>query len=270
MKLLWTKDPKPPAPRAESKAAPNPGDEPGPRRLALERPPEDLVRVAFDLATCTLAEPVPEADQAAFTAHIRAHATRAGFWEHATSAAWMLDMLRQSWHFVPVAPDGRLRTFALRCTAGLQGADAPALAELAAVVRHRISGTVTTRELQAVRVKTRPFVAAAGVQELPRCRQHAAGQLALWHTAHPNPYEAALWAAEFAALHHAFGVLACAAESWTPPPGTPASWRVALYAQQHPHVRHQAVRQAQERHAVLLKSILAQPFAAVDCCGRLH
>lgn len=270
MKLLWTKDPKPPAPRRERQAPQDHEDVPGPRRLALERPPDALRLVPFHLATCTLAEPVPEADQAAFTAHNRAHATRAGFWEHAPSADWMLDLLRQSWHFVPVAPDALLRTFALKCVADLEGANSSTLAELTSLVQRRISGTVTASELAAEQARTRPFVTAAGVQELPRCRPYGAGKIARWHTANPNPYEAAFRTAEFAALHDAFAALARAARSWTAPPDTPVSWRVSVYAQQHPDVRHRALRQAHERQAGLLKSILAQPFAAVDTCGRLH
>lgn len=222
----------------------------------------------FHLGTCTLLQTKAEAEQSAFSAHLRVHPTRADFWEHAPAADWMLDVLRGGWQFIPVAPDAALRTFALQCVADLRGADAPELAELKAVVQRRVTGATTTRELEAAQAKTRQLVTPAGVHGLPRCSPHAAGQLAVWHTADASPYEAAFWTAEFAALHDAFVTLAEATESWNPPAACPAEWRLEFYSRAHPHVRARALREAHERQAVRLKSLLPQPFAGVAAPGR--
>ena len=77
-----------------------------------------------------------------------------------------------------------------------------------------------------------------------------------------------MWTAEFAAFHDAFVALAHAAESWVPPSAVPDEWRAAYYAQQHPEARAGAIRRANERQAVLLKSILPQPFAEAAVLGR--
>lgn len=270
VKLLWTRNRRPksasqPAgPTAlATDAAPDPRHQP-----VSSAPPEMFHTVPFHLGTCTLLQSPSEAEQSAFSAHLRAHPTRADFWEHAPFADWMLDVLRSGWHLIPVAPDAALRAFALQCVADLRGADAPALAELKATVQRRIAGAATTSELEAAQAKTHSLVTPGGVMGLPRCSSHAAGQLALWHTADPSPYEAAFWAAEFAALHDAFLALAEAADSWNPPAGTPAGWRLDLYSREHPHVRARALREAHERQAVRLKAILPQPFAGAAVPGR--
>jgi hypothetical protein len=211
--------------------------------------------------TCTLLPTPSEAEQWAFNAHLRSHPTRADFWEHAPLADWMLDVLRGGWHFIPIAPDAALRTFALQCVENLRGADAPELAELKAAVQRRIAGVATFRELEEVQARTRQFVMPAGAQGPPRCNPHAAGQLSVWHTADSSPYEAAFWTAEFAALHDAFVALGESAESWNSPAGTPAGWRLEAYAHAHRHVRARALREARERQAVRLKALLPQPFA---------
>lgn len=269
VKLLWTRDPKPTTSRPVSQVAPDADEEPDPRHPPVGRTPKVFLTVPFDLATCTLLQGAGEAEQSAFSAHLRAHPTRAAFWEHAPAADWMLEVLRRGWHVVPIAPDSALRAFALQCVADLQGTDAPGLAELKSAVERRVTGSFTSRELEAVQAKTQPLVTPGGVQGLPRCSRHAAGQLALWHTANPNPYEAAFWAAEFAALHDAFVTLGQAAQSWTPPAGTPAGWHVGFYAHHHPDVRARAIRKAHERLAVMLKARLPQPFAEVTAPGRL-
>jgi hypothetical protein len=271
VKLLWTRNPKPACVSSPAtRTAPVAQSAPDPRHQPVNAPPpEGLNPVPFDSSDCTLLYSKGAAEQAAFSAHLREHPTRAGFWEHAPAADFMLDVLRGGWHLIPVAPDAPLRIFALQCVADLRGADAPGLAELKAVVERRIAGAATTRELEAVQAKTRQLVTPGGVQALPRCSPHAAGQLAVWHTADPSPYEAAFWTAEFAALHDAFVTLGEAAESWALPAGTPPGRRVELYSREHPHVRAQALRQAHERQAVRLKAILPQPFAGSIVARRL-
>ena len=270
VKILWLRNPKPIcAPRPASQAVSETLEAPDPRHQPVSTaPPEILHTVPFHLGTCTLLQSPSEPNQSAFSAHLRRHPTRADFWEHALVADWMLDVLRSGWHLIPVAPDAALRTFALRCVADLRGADAPALAELKAAVQRRITGTATTRELEAIQAKTQGLVTPGGVQGLPRCSPHAAGQLAVWHTADPSPYEGAFWAAEFAALHDAFVTLAEAAASWNPLPGSPAGWRVHLYSLAHPHVRERALREAHERQSVRLKELLPQPFAGAGAPGQ--
>lgn len=262
MKLLWTRNPKPATSRPAPQEPPDDEEDYAPRRPPAIAIPEALRRVPFDPGACILLEPPAESERLAFSAHLRAHRTRAAFWHHAPAADWMLDVLRQSWHVVPVAPDAALRAFALQCVAGLPGADFPGAGDLKAAVQRRITGPVRWYELEALQAKTKPFVASAGADGLPRCSPLAAGQLALWHTADPNPYEAAFWAAEFAALHEAFTTLARAAESWTAPSAIPPEWRAAFYSHHHPDVRTRAMRAASERQAVLLKTRLPQPFIA--------
>lgn len=269
LKILWLRNPKPICASSPATTAPDTVQAPDPRHQSVRTAsPEMVHNVPFHLGTCTLLQSPSERNQAAFDAHLRLHPTRAAFWEHAPAADWMLDVLRSGWHFIPVAPDAALRTFALQCVADLRGADAPQLAELKAAVQRRVASAATTRELEAIQAKTQPFVSPGGVQGLPRCSPHAAGQLALWHTADPSPYEAAFWAAEFAALHDAFLALAHAAESWNPPAGTPAGWRLNVYSHAHPHVRTRALREAHERQAARLKAILPQPFAGTAAAGR--
>lgn len=79
-------------------------------------PTPPLPVVPFDLADCTLLMPPTDEEQAAFREHVRAHRTRDAFWEHATCADWMLDLLRQHYHYAtPVTPERELRLFALEC-----------------------------------------------------------------------------------------------------------------------------------------------------------
>ena len=68
--------------------------------------------VPFHLGTCTLLQSTGEAEQAAFTAHLRVHPIRADFWAHAPAADWILDVHRSTlkrWRVAarrPAAPPG--------------------------------------------------------------------------------------------------------------------------------------------------------------------
>lgn len=228
-------------------------------------PTPPLQVVPLDPADCTLLTLPTDEQQAAFRAHLRASPTRAAFWEHATSADWMLDLLRQQYHYAtPVTPERELRLFALECASGLKGADSTVLLHLLEAVRRRAAGRLSLGELEAMQRHAQPAVTPAGVQGLPRCAPQAAGALAAWHTATPNPYDAAFWAAEYAALHDAFTAVQQAASSWAWPEdrGEPwrASWRAAFYDQACPHVRRLALNEARLRQSWLLKRILPQPF----------
>lgn len=226
--------------------------------------PIPLPVVPFNLTDCTLLAPPTDEERAAFSAHLRAHRTRQAFWEHAMSADWMLDVLRREYDYVPVTPERELRLFALECASGLKGADSPPLLQLLEAVRRRAAGRLSTSELETVQRKAQRFVTPAGVQGLPRCHPGAAGALAAWHTATPNPYDAAFWAAEYAALHVAFTAVQEAASAWPWPEdrGEPwrASWRAAFCDRVSPHVRRQALTEARLRQACLLKRYLPQPF----------
>jgi hypothetical protein len=238
-------------------------------------PPAPLPVVAFDVADCTLLTPPSDEQQAAFRAHLSAHRTRDGFWEHATSADWMLDLLRQHYHYAtPVTPERELRLFALECASGRRGADSTVLLHLLEGVRRRAAGRLSLKELEALQRHAQPAVTPAGVQGLPRCAPQAAGALAAWHTATPNPYEAAFWAAEYAALHDAFTAVQQAASAWAWPEdrGEPwrASWRAAFFDTARPHVRRHALQQARLRQSWLLKRILPQPFGGPYAVRRLQ
>lgn len=264
MKKLWLRKKKVTANPDES---PSTASEPAEDRAKPEAGTAGanaLPIVPFHLATCTLAATPSAAERAAFTHHAQLWRTRDAFWTHAPYADWMLDVLRCDFHYVAVVPERELRTFALACVEGLNGADNPGLAELLAAVRRRIEGNATLDELRALQERTRPRVSPGGVQGLPRCSSHAAGALAAWHSAGPNPCDAAFWTAEFAALHDAFVVLRDAAAGWVAPDdrGEPwrASWRVASFDTAHPHVRQEALFQARQRQATILRRILPQPF----------
>jgi hypothetical protein len=97
------------------------------------------------------------------------------------------------------------------------------------------------------------------MQGLPRLIPQAAGALAAWHTAWPNPYEAAFWTSEFVALHAAF-VAARTAVSQLPPSGAPVGWEAAYFDRAHPEVGRAARAQARRALAVRLRRILPQPF----------
>jgi hypothetical protein len=175
----------------------------------------------------------------------------------------MLDMLRGQFDRVPVAPEAQLRRFALDCVSGLRGADSPALLDLLTAVRRRASGGLSLADLGRLQKKQQPSVTPAGVQGLPRCLPHAAGMLAAWHTATPDPYNAAFWAAEFAAFHDAFVELQKQSRDWPWPDsgeGLHESWRAAFFDRAHPDVRRRAMQEARERQAALLRRILPQPF----------
>ncbi len=225
---------------------------------------DPLPVIPFHMASCTLLNPPTAEEQDAFTRFFQLHQTRAAFWERAPYADWMLDMLRGQFDRVPVTPEAQLRRFALECVANLQGTDSGALLELRAAVRQRATGELSLEELERLQKKRRPIVTPAGVQGLPRCLPHAAGMLAAWHTATPDPYNAAYWAAEFAAVHDAFVELQKRAPDWTWPEdrGEPwrESWRAAFYDRTHPDVRRRAMQEARERQAALLRTILPQPF----------
>jgi hypothetical protein len=218
----------------------------------------------FHLASCTLLIQPTAEEQEAFTSFFHLHQTRAAFWERAPYSDWMLDMLRGQFDRVPVAPEAQLRRFALECVSGLKGADMPAFLELLAAVRRRASGELPLIDLRRLQRQLHSAVTSPGVQGLPRCLPHAAGMLAAWHTASGNPYDAAFWAAEFAALHDTFVALQKRATGWAWPEDRGEawreSWRAAFFDRAHPDVRQRAMQEARERQAVLLRRILPQPF----------
>ena len=221
--------------------------------------PAAFTGIPFHLGSCTLVEPPTPEEQEAFSRHIDTFRTRAACWEHAPYADWMLDILRSEFHHVGIPPERELRTFALECLDGLEGTDGQALVELLAVVRRRIDNNASLEELAAVQKRVQPFVTPGGVQGLPRLSLYAAGALAAWHTATPNPYDAAFWAAEFAALHAAFAAVHEAVKH-QPPSGAPRGWETAFFDRAHPEIGRAARLQARRALAVRLRRILPQPF----------
>ena len=248
-------------PERKTTTTPALGRKPDSQRSA----PEAFPNVPFSLASCTLIEPPDTEDQAALQAHVRASSSREDFWVRAPRADWMLDLLRDHVEWMPIVPETPLRRFALKCVERVRGADGPAMSMLLRAVEGRVTGTTSLAHLEALQRQIQPAVSAGGVQGLPRCSPHAAGALAAWHTARPNPYDAAFWTAEFAARHEAFVLLRYQARSWRSPDdrGEPwrESWRTALFARAHQHVFRDAMAQARHRQAVLLRSVLPYPFA---------
>jgi hypothetical protein len=250
---LWSRKAKPIEAQAARPVQPTP-----------VRDVDPLPVIPFHPETCTLHVRPTAEEQEAFTRFFQLHQTRAAFWERAPYSDWMLDMLRGQFDRVPVAPETQLRRFALECVSGLKGADTGTLLDLLAAVRRRVVGELPLDDLAKLQRKLLPTVTPAGVQGLPRCLPQAAGMLAAWHTATPDPYNAAFWAAEFAAHHDTFVELQTRAPGWTWPEdrGEPwrESWRAAFFDRAHPDVRQRAIREARERQATLLRRILPQPF----------
>jgi hypothetical protein len=216
-------------------------------------------RIPFHLGSCTLVEPPTPEEQEAFNRHIDTFKTRAACWEHAPYADWMLDTLRSEFHQVGIPPERELRTFALECLDGLNGADGEPLLQLTAVVQRRIDRNASLEELAAAQKRTQAFVTPGGVQGLPRLSPYTAGALAAWHTASPNPYDAAFWTAEFAALYAAFVAVQTAA-SRQRSSEAPSGWEAAFFDRAHPEIGRAARMQARRALAVRLRRILPQPF----------
>jgi hypothetical protein len=229
------------------------------RTPAAAAAPAAWPTVPFHLESCTRLEPATPEEQEAFNRHIDTYRTRAACWAYAPFSDWMLDLLRTEFHHVEITPERELRTFALECLVGLSGADAEPLRELLAIVRRRIERKAALEELAAVQRRTQAFVTPGGVQGLPRLSLHAAGALAAWHTATPNPYNAAFWTSEFAALHVAFAAVRAAAGQH-PPSAAPVSWEAAYFDRAHPEVGRAARAQARRALAVRLRRVLPQPF----------
>ncbi len=215
--------------------------------------------IPFHLESCTIVEPPTPVEQESFTRHIQTFRTRAAAWEHAPYSDWMLDILRSEFHHVGIVPERELRSFALDCLTDLKGAGADRLQELVAVAKRRIAREASLEELAAVQKRTRAFVAPGGVQGLPRLAPGAAGALAAWHTATPNPYDAAFWAAEFAALHAAF-VAVQEAAAQQEPSAVPGGWDAAVFDRGRPQVGQSARLYARRVLAVRLRRSLPQPF----------
>jgi len=228
--------------------------------------------VPFNPVTCTLLQQRATADQAAFAAFKASCAGPGELWARAPVADWMLETLRRQWHWIPVAPERELRTFAWRCVQPLQGVTNPGLLELRRAVQARIHGHPPVQALEALQHSSRPRVAAVGVEGLRRCLPSAAGALALWHAATPDMYEAAFLAADFAALHDAFVELSEHAEAWTWPGDAGEPWRASLktafFSHAHPAVRATAMMNARKRQAGLLRELLVDPFAGSPARAR--
>lgn len=226
--------------------------------------PEALPTEPFNVTTCTLAvEPTGE-EKAALEEHISSSPTRAEFWQRSPRADWMLDLLRGHSEWIPIVPEVQLRRFALACVEGLAGADRPSIVMLLQGVEGRVTSTASLSHLEALRRQTQLMVSSGGAHGLPRCRPDSAGALAAWHAATPNPYEAAYWTAEFAARHDAFVVVRHRSASWRSPDdrGEPGrkSWQAAFFSRAHSAVYQHALAEARHRQAMLLRSILPDPF----------
>jgi hypothetical protein len=233
---------------------------------APRKMPEPFTFAPFAFDSCTIECTPTAAEQAAYSAHYRKCRSAEDFWDGATAADWMLDILGKHPDVRPATLERELRTFALRCTEGLQGAASPSVQALLEVVRRRLSESATLEDLSAAQVAAHPHVAQGGIQGLPRCMTYAAALLAAWHAAARDPGQAAFWGSEFAARHDAFVVLERHASTWHwPEDGGEQwreSWRTAFFAKAHLEVEAAALADARRRQADLLRSILPKPFGA--------
>jgi hypothetical protein len=224
--------------------------------------PSAVPVVPFDLKTCTLVQSIPAAEEAAFAAFFASCETLPEFWERCTYSPWMLRMLQRQAPYLTTSLERGLRQFALNCVEKLTGTDVPALARIVAAVQGRLAGRSTAADLARVRADTQAAVTPGGVQGLPRFSPCAAGALAVWHSANPDPFDAAYWTAEFKTLHDAFGTVRERAATWKP--RDRADWRggmrEAAFARAHPDVYCQALLDARGAIANTLRSVVPSPF----------
>jgi hypothetical protein len=218
--------------------------------------------VPFALETCTLVESTSPEEQAALVRFLDSCETLPEFWERCTYSPWMLRMLQRQAAYLTTSPEYGLRKFALECVDGLNGTDVPAFSAIIAAVKGRLDGTATAADLVRVRTETQATVTPGGIQGLPRFSPYAAGALAVWHAANPDPVEAAYWTAEFRTLHDAFKIVCDRAASWKPEDRADwrGGWREAAFARTHPDVYRQALHDSRERLANLLRSRVPSPF----------
>jgi hypothetical protein len=225
--------------------------------------PFRLRLIPFDMRRCIPADQPTEEEQAAFDACIAANGTIQNFWKNAMRADWMLHMLRAKWDPLRTAPERELRRFAMRCVERLEWTGRQSISALIETVKRRTDGGATLEELSAAQDAVRGGVTAGGIQGLPRFNASAASALAAWHCADASPFEAALWAAEFAARHDAFLVVEHAAAEWTCPGGREAwreLWHTALFDAAHPEVFRDALKEPRRRQAELLRIVMPDPF----------
>lgn len=247
----------------------------GPLPAAVEAGPVTRV-MPFHPRTCRLADPPTAEEEAGFEACVSASPTPSDFWQRATQADWMLDLLRQRCYAIPLAPERQLRTFALRCVDGLRGTSAPRIAQILHAVRRRADANAVLEDLRDVQLAAHGTVSAGGAQELCRFNPAAAGALAAWHAASANPYEAAFWTAEFAARHDAFLAVDESAARYAAPEFADAEsrqlWHTALFDAVHPQIYQASLASARQRQAALLRRILPDPFApaGTPVCGTLY
>ena len=221
--------------------------------------------IPFHLVTCTMLETARPEEQAELDACVHVNPTIQDFWRNATQADWMLDALRRYWERIPSTPERELRTFALRCVSGFLERDtAAALLRLVDVARARADGRATLDEMRSAQEALREDAIAAGMQGLIRLLPEAASILAIWHCADRSPYEAAFWAANFAARHDAFIAVRQAAQSWWEAGESRRAaadqWLAAYFHSEHPEVFRQATKAARGRQVPLLREILPDPF----------
>jgi hypothetical protein len=216
----------------------------------------------FDPDTCTLVESIHPAEEAAFAEFVDSSETLPGFWERCTCSAWMLRMLRRQAPYLTSSLERGLRQFALGCVEGLAGTDVPAFARIVAAVQGRLAGTSTAADLARVRAEAQAIAGPNGIHGLPRFSPHAAGALAVWHSANPDPFDAAYWTAEFRTLHDAFRIVCERAAAWKPEDRAAwrGGWREAAFARTHPDVYRQALLDTRRLLAHTLRSVVPSPF----------
>jgi hypothetical protein len=218
--------------------------------------------VPFSLETCTLVESTSATEQEAFVRFMESCDSLSEFWERCHYSPWMLRTLRRQAADLPASPERGLRQFALHVVDRLAGTDVPALAKVVEAVKGRLDATSTAADLERVRAETQAVVSPCGVSGLPRFSPYAAGALAVWHAANPDPFEAAYWTSRFKALHDGFKAVCDRAAAWKPEDRAQwrGGWREAAFARTHPDVFDGARAETYGQLAQRLRTFLPAPF----------
>ena len=240
-----------------------------PEEPAAPQPPP----FAFDPATCTFNESPAVDDLLALASLKHSCLGPQELWDRAPFAHWMLAALLAEWEWIPVVPESQLRSFTKRCLDRLQLHDHPEPSGALAAISARLARAPLSH-LAVFHDEARAAVTSRGVTGLPLCMPSAAGALALWHATNPNPYEAAYWTAEFAALHGAFLEVRTHAAGWTWPGDAGEPWREwlrpAFFNQSQPQIRLDALAAARLQQAGELRTILRRPFSGIPIAGEIH
>jgi hypothetical protein len=207
--------------------------------------PEWLTALRLHPATGRF-DAVTDDDNVVFDRFVRSQRTAREVWRRAPYVWWMLGIARTHADWLLPAAWRALRAFAYACAAGEASEDAG------------MNSPATS------------FDADAAARGEPA----ALARLVAFHATDPDPLDAAFWAAEFAARRQAYLALAGRAAGWTcrdsAHGGLDRSWHLAHFVHHHPHAFAAMAMQGRARKAVLLRSVLPDPFGEFGANTRVH